>query len=188
MDDLDIAVREGLPAELRYLAERFPRGEWNGHTNFNELTRFWLDRHLMFRELQSKLGDEAQQFLDGRLDAQTYGNRLYRYASMFINNLQGHHQIEDGHYFPMLVAREKGLQRGFEMLDADHHALHDLLGTLTADTNGVLTAIMENRAATDAAGVLEKTVARFGGFLDRHLADEEELVVPVILEHGIGEN
>ncbi|MEZ5800428.1 MAG: hypothetical protein R3D29_08090 [Nitratireductor sp.] len=29
-----------------------------------------------------------------------YGNRLYRYASMFINNLHGHHQIEDGHYFP----------------------------------------------------------------------------------------
>ena len=187
MSELAIENRKGLPPHLRILAERYPRGEWSGHANFNELTRFWLDRHLMFRELQAKLGEEAQLFLDGKLEAPVYGNRLYRYASMFINNLHGHHQIEDAHYFPMLVAREKRLAQGFEMLDADHHALHDLLETLTGDTNAVLSAIMENRSATDPVGTLEKTIGRFGHFLDRHLSDEEELVVPVILEHGIRE-
>ncbi|MEZ5792107.1 MAG: hemerythrin domain-containing protein [Nitratireductor sp.] len=133
MDDLAIETRIGLPQHLRILAERYPRGEWSGHTNFNELTRFWLDRHLMFRELQAKLGEEAQLFLDGKLEVPTYGNRLYRYASMFINNLHGHHQIEDAHYFPMLVAHERRLQQGFEMLDADHHALLDLLETMTGE-------------------------------------------------------
>ena len=187
MDDLAIETRIGLPQHLRILAERYPRGEWSGHTNFNELTRFWLDRHLMFRELQAKLGEEAQQFLDGKLEAPTYGNRLYRYASMFINNLHGHHQIEDAHYFPMLVAHERRLQQGFEMLDADHHALLDLLETMTGETNAALSAIMENRSATDPVGTLEKTICQFGIFLDRHLSDEEELVVPVILEYGIRE-
>jgi hypothetical protein len=45
----------------------------------------------------------------------------------------------------------------------------------------VLAAIRERAPTADAAGSLEAELVRLRGFLDRHLTDEEELVVPVIL-------
>jgi len=47
MDDL--RHRKGLPDALRVLLEQYPRALWESHQNFDGLTRFWLERHLMFR-------------------------------------------------------------------------------------------------------------------------------------------
>jgi hypothetical protein len=40
--------------------------------------------------------------------------------------------------------------------------------------------------ASAELGRLHGELARFQTFLDRHLTDEEEIVVPVVLHHGAG--
>jgi hypothetical protein len=47
----------------------------------------------------------------------------------------------------------------------------------------VLTAVRECAPTAECAGRLEAELVELQAFLDRHLTDEEELVVPVILAH-----
>jgi iron-sulfur cluster repair protein YtfE (RIC family) len=183
MDDLALETRNGLPDALRALAEEFPRASWEENPNFGGLVQFWLERHMMFRRLQEVLRQDAGKFLDGKADPQNFAGRLSRYGSMFVGELLGHHNIEDVHYFPILASRETSLARGFEILDRDHHALDGHLNAFVEQANGVLTGL-EGADLRDRVGTFHEGVARLGGFLDRHLLDEEELVVPVILRHG----
>lgn len=176
-DELDLHSRDGLPDALRALLTDYPRTGWQAHQNFAGLVAFWLDRHMMFRRLCETLRTDAEQAVDGNLDPEAMKARLSRYGGMLVQNLHGHHQIEDMHYFPVLVKRESRLERGFEILDRDHHALDGLLDRFTRSANGVLQAKAE-------PGAFREEVLGFEGFLHRHLEDEEDLIVPVILKHG----
>ncbi|KPQ06576.1 MAG: Hemerythrin HHE cation binding domain [Rhodobacteraceae bacterium HLUCCA12] len=184
MNDDTLENRSGLPDALRILLEKYPRDLWKNHSNFDGLTRFWLERHLMFRQVLGQLQGESQAFLNGDADPQTHASRTARMAGFLIEQLHGHHQIEDHHYFPQLAAAETRLERGFEILDSDHHALDGHLRALADDTNAMLRAIAEGQDARLPAGALEQRLGRFHHFIDRHLTDEEDLVVPVILHHG----
>lgn len=184
-DDFSIDTRAGLPEHLRVLADRYPREMWRGHDNFNELTAFWLDRHLMFRQVLDKLIDQTQEFLDGR-GATRFGPDLSRYSSFFINQLHGRHGIEDHHYFPQFKPLDSRVEKAFDLLDSDHHALDGHLHALTDGTNAVLKALQAGTDARDAAGALLDQHGAFKVFLDRHLTDEEEVIVPLVLEYGEG--
>jgi len=184
MDELALDRRTGLPGHLRALADRYPREMWTGHPNFSGMTSFWLDRHLMFRELQARLEQAAEGFLDGQIEPRAFGSAVHRMGGMFITQLHGHHQIEDAHYFPMLAAKEPRLLAAFDLLDADHHAIDPMLHHMAGDANALLAALSEGRPADAPAGAFHDRVRGFARLLDRHLTDEEEIVVPVILEHG----
>ncbi len=177
LTQLDLAKRDRLPEALRALLKDFPRAEWQAHPNFAGLVSFWLDRHLMFRRLTQAMQSDAEAEIDGNMDPQEQKARLSRYGSMLVQQLHGHHQIEDMHYFPVLSARETKLARGFEILDRDHHAMDGLLARFTDAANGVL----RGRAET---GAFRAELLSFDRMLDRHLEDEEDLIVPVILKHG----
>lgn len=181
MDELE--TRKGLTDALRYLVETYPRDIWESHRNFDELTRFWLERHMMFRQLLERLSGETRAYLDGKRDAQDFGRNSSRLTGFLLNQLHGHHQIEDIYYFPKLAGLEPRLQAGFELLDADHHALDGHIHAMADDTNALLRAL-EAGGGHDAAGRVDARLGRFSGFLDRHLVDEEELVIPTILHHA----
>ncbi|MFU8883627.1 MAG: hemerythrin domain-containing protein [Rhodobacterales bacterium] len=181
-DKLSIETRKGLPEHLRVLAALYPRATWRGHANFNDLTAFWLDRHMMFRQVLDKVIGDTQAHLDG--NAGRYGPELSRYTGFFLDQLHGHHQIEDQHYFPKFMAMDKRLEQAFEILDADHHALDHHLTQLADHTNHVLRALQQGQKARDEAGRLLAVQEGFKLFLDRHLMDEEEIIVPIVLEYG----
>jgi hypothetical protein len=44
----------------------------------------------------------------------------------------------------------------------------------------------KDTARRDAAGVFLTDLGRFQRMLDRHLTDEEDLIVPVVLKHRVG--
>ena len=181
MDELE--TREGLPDALRVLAKTLPRAGWESHPNFDALTRFWLDRHLMFRDVLGRMRLGSETFLDGKLDAGRHGAQTARYAGFLLNELHSHHGIEDHHYFPHLVGLDARLERGFAILDADHFALDGHIHALAETTNALLRAI-GTPGERDAAAALDTALARFETFLDRHLTDEEDLVVPVLLTYA----
>lgn len=181
MDDT-LEQRLGLPEHLRVLAEKYPRADWQSHSNFDQMTRFWLDRHLMFRDVLDKIQTQTRAYLDRPYDR--YGSEVARYTGFFLNQLHGHHTIEDQHYFPQFNKLDSRLERGFEILDRDHHALDRHINTLSERTNDVLQELHADRDARRVADALLIVQGRFETFLNRHLFDEEEIIVPLVLEYA----
>lgn len=186
MSATTLAERAALPDALRILVEKYPRDIWESHHNFDGLTRFWLDRHMMFRRALAQWQDETRGFLDGGRDTRRQGQMTAQIGGFLINELHGHHHIEDVHYFPILSEAEKRLAKGFDLLDADHHALDSFLANLTEAANAHLRKLQDRDADHKAsAGQMLTHLDQFEHFLNRHLLDEEELVVPVILHHAL---
>lgn len=177
--------RDGLPDALRVLVRDYPRDIWQGHGNFDGLTRFWLDRHLGFRSLLDQWQAETRRFLDRDAEGRAHATRTLRLGGALIEGLHGHHGIEDAHYFPLLAGLEPRLAKGFDLLDADHQALDGHLTALTDATNAHLRALTEAGDARITGGAVLTGLEGFARFLDRHLVDEEDLVVPVILHHAV---
>lgn len=175
-DDLNLQSRTGLPDALRVLVAQYPRTGWQHHSNFNGMVQFWLERHMMFRKLLNALEMDVRSVLDRNMEFDQYAPRLSRYGGMLINELHNHHHIEDHHYFPQLMKLDARVERGFDVLEADHNAMDGLLNGMANAANTVLGGGEPGDFATQ--------LDSFGALLNRHLEDEEEIVVPVILASG----
>ncbi|MFO7854036.1 MAG: hemerythrin domain-containing protein [Paracoccaceae bacterium] len=178
-------ARPRLPEALRFLLAEYPRRIWVDHPNFGPTTKFYLDRHAMFRECFAVMRRLTDESLDRARPDARFARDFARVGGFFLSELQMHHQVEDHHYFPALQRLEPRLTRGFEILDADHHALHDALGRFHGAAETALRAV--GSAGGDpktALGALEGELKRFDPLLDRHLTDEEEIVIPVMLDRG----
>lgn len=184
-DDLPLASRDGLPAEWQVVLADFPRASWPTHRDFNGLAAFWLDRHLNFRHLCGQIGADTAAMLDRTLAPDAYAARLSRLGSRLLGDLMGHHQIEDDVYFPKLAQLEPQILRGFAMLDRDHHDLHGLIDRFAAAANRVLQT-SKDAERHSAAGAFRADLVAFEAMLARHLTDEEDLVLPVVLKHRVG--
>lgn len=175
--------RDGLPEALRVLYEAFPRENWQTHENFEGLVRFWLERHVMFRNFMKTLQQDAESMLAKSIDETVYRNRLTQLGNVFITQLHGHHHVEDHHYFPELRKIDDRISRGFDILDADHHELDGMIEQFGTAANAVLKSD-DSPALHDNTGRFVDLLDRFDHFLNRHLVDEEELIVPVLLKNG----
>jgi hypothetical protein len=182
---LDLARRAGWPADLRVLIARYPRERWQGHANLGEMARFWLSRHAMFRELAGMIGEIDGRFRAGALTAAEFPRLLVPRLQFLLQQLDVHHRIEDFHYFPIFRAADARLARGFDVLEADHHHIHADMAATAEAANALLRELQgdadtRQRRGDDyaqASGTLIKG-------LIRHLDDEEDLIVPLILDRG----
>ena len=183
MTDLSLGTRTGLPEALQVLLRDYPRDGWQADPGFHGLVSFWLDRHMMFRQLMARMTLETQTFLDGGQDARGFAQAVGRFGGLFVNQLHGHHQIEDHHYFPILRTRDARIEHGFDLLDADHHALDGILARFVDQANGAIRGAGGPDPRT-GAGRLLAGLGDLERLIDRHLSDEEDLIVPVILRDG----
>lgn len=184
-DTLHLEMRGGLPDDLRWLAETYPREDWHAHDNVHGMASMWLQRHAMFRELGGMLSSGIGDYREGRLDASGFANWFAPRLNYFLGNLDGHHNVEDHHYFPVFAKVEPRLKRGFEILDADHHLIHDALERNAETANTFLRALAESEDKQRfAADAYADENARLVAMLARHLDDEEDLIIPLILDRG----
>jgi hypothetical protein len=174
-----------LSDDLRILARRHPRETWPGNANLGELARFWLHRHETFRRLDEIIHTGTEAALEQRMDAAAFNPWLSGQLRWLLWQLEEHHQVEDHHYFPLFRRAEPRLVAGFELLERDHVALHQAIGGIIERANAVLA---HDTAAPDT---FHSDLARFrdgqvdlGRALIRHLDDEEDLVIPLLLERG----
>ena len=122
----------------------------------------------------------------GALPAHQFKARFGRMAGGFLSGLEGHHGIEDDYYFPMFQKAEPRLRRGFEILDSDHNAIHEAVHMFSDATGTILRGIEADAASLSddgqvAAEALSGTLVKFRRNLLRHLDDEEEIVVPLMI-------
>ncbi len=175
-DVVSLETRAGLPEAMRVLLAEYPREAWEADPNFSGLVAFWLQMHQGFRRELDVMRSDTELLLDGKLEAVRFAPRLAQIGRQFVEHLHGHHHIEDNHYFPLLVARERRLEHGFQILDSDHQALDTHIAAFVGHANGVLQG--------GEAGAFHAHLLQLESFIDRHLTDEEDLIVPVILRHG----
>jgi iron-sulfur cluster repair protein YtfE (RIC family) len=182
-DALALDLRTGLPDALRVLLSDYPRAGWATHPGYDGLIRFWLDRHMMFRQILARLQQQTQDTLDKRLDFNGFRQQTGRLGGAFVQELHGHHGIEDAHYFPILAQKDARIAQAFALLDRDHHVLDAHLNTFVERANAALRAPGPD---SRDVGAFHDHLGRIATMLDRHLVDEEEIVVPVILKYGAG--
>jgi hypothetical protein len=186
---LALARRSGWPEDLRVLITRYPREQWQGHANLGEMARFWLSRHAMFRELATMIQAIEAQFRAGAMPAAEFPRQFVPRLQFLLSQLGVHHQIEDLHYFPIFRAADMRLARGFDVLEGDHHAIHADMAATAETANALLRALSANLAGdADALRRCGDAYAAASGALlkglVRHLDDEEDLIVPLILDRG----
>ena len=182
--NLALDTRDGLPDALRVLLADYPREAWQADPGFSDLIRFWLERHLMFRRILEVVDGEVTDTLDRAMDDQVFAAHLRRYAGFFIQELHTHHTIEDQHYFPKLKTMDDRIASGFDLLDKDHHDIDAHLNGFAEDTNALLAAIASTNDHRPTLDSFRATLIRTTRLLDRHLTDEEDLVVPVLLKYA----
>ena len=148
--------------------------------------RLWLERHRAFRDMDRALAVATAGMRETPDDWDAFRRWLAPSLRHFLSQLHHHHHaVEDHHYFPAFRAAEPRLLGGFELLEADHDALHATIAGAAEAANGFL-----RRAPTDADG-LKAAFERFAAtgdalsaLLMRHLDDEEDLVVPLMIARG----
>ncbi len=181
----DLESRTGWPGELRLLADRYPRAVWPGHPNLGALARFWLDIHGGFRDLGGALTRASGDLREGRVGHDRFRAWFAPRLDMFLGHLNGHHQIEDLHYFPLFSAAEPRLSRGFAVLENDHHVIHAAMDELAEAATAFLSAPAGDADRLRASGDTYADASdRLIRVLGRHLDDEEDLIVPLILDRG----
>jgi len=175
-----------LPDEMRLLLNSYPRDTWDDHPGFKDKTRQWLSAHRGFRFLAEKVNDCAETYLDRNEEGDRFARQLSYYGGILVGNLHGHHGWEDRHYFPELSAADPRLDAGLELLEQDHADLDAVLDRFVDVSNRTIKLMQldEKQAREEAAGVLESAAA-IANFLERHLGDEEDLAVPIILHHRL---
>lgn len=179
-------ARSGLPDDFRTLLEKYPRKDWRTVHTIGALGEFWLDRHNEFREIGALLDAGAQKALEGELAPEDFARWFAPRLNHFLGSLNGHHQIEDYQYFPVFAAADARLKGGFDLLDEDHHLIHDLLERNAASANDFIRTLQagsdsDPRRALDAYAVEAKKLLTG---LVRHLDDEEDLIIPLLMDQG----
>lgn len=180
-----LETRTGWPDELRLFLDRFPRASWPPRTEIGAVAKFWLDIHDGFRGFAGKLSTATGEFREQRVTPTHFRSWFAPRLDMFLSHLNGHHQIEDHQYFPLFVAAESRLKRGFDVLENDHAVIHAAMDRLVETANGFLTIAPEDSDRLRFAGdAYTQASDRLMVMLGRHLDDEEDLIVPLILERG----
>jgi hypothetical protein len=148
------------------------------------MAQFWLSRHAMFRELGASIAQGTAKFQAGEMAAADFAPWFAPRLQFMLEQLHAHHHIEDHHYFPIFRNVDARLGRGFDVLEADHAALHDGISRTVDAANALLRSIrdkVDGRREGDAYAIASGHL--FKG-LTRHLDDEEDLIVPLILDRG----
>jgi Hemerythrin HHE cation binding domain len=173
-------------AERGRLLERHPREAWAVGASLE--AAFWLDVHARFRHACADLEHLDDDYRLQRHRARELAVRSAPRLAGLLTDVHGHHQIEEFHYFPAFRKVAPRLAAGIDLLERDHVRL-------TQDIAAARNALRELRAAVEAGDRDESTAAlaargyvtatrRLCDHLRQHLADEEDLVVPLLLEHG----
>lgn len=139
----------------------------------------------MFRELGPMLRRGIEDWRNGSDNPADMASWMAPRINFFLGELDGHHNVEDHHFFPLLRRVEPSLARGFDLLDSDHEVIHEALEANANSANRLFASLegdIDN--AKVEADLYMTTNDRLIALLSRHLTDEEDLIIPMILDRS----
>ncbi len=185
--ETDIDQRSGWPDELCVVLRDYPRDTWP--STRSAMARFWIDKHNYLRHQSAALQGANEEYQAGRAEAAHFGGWIAPRLQGFLGELHGHHQIEDFHYFPAFRSAEPRLAAGFDVLNKDHELIHQGIMNIVEAVNAFIQSIQAEGDANDdarrrAADRYIEASRLLHERLERHLADEEDLIIPLMIRQG----
>ena len=155
-----------------------------------ETAAFWLEVHEHLRRDAAGLEAAGNDYSGGRSSPAQLAVVAAPRLRGLIAAMHGHHQIEDFHYFPAFRRAEPQLAAGFDRLESEHASLSRSVEAALAAL-GELRVTAELAAEPAAAATQQLAAQRYVDAaaalcreLEQHLNDEENLVVPLLLERA----
>jgi len=172
--------------ERRALLERHPRASWAEQSS--PTVQLWLEVHDGFRRDCVALAMAGDDYSGGRLPARDLAVLAGARLRGLVAQLRGHHEIEDHHYFPTFRDAAPRLAPAFDLLAADHMALEKDVGAALAALGELVAAADGHDGAPPAAEHAARRYVAAGDRLCRrlasHLSDEEDLIIPLLIQRG----
>lgn len=182
---LRIENRRGLPADIAYLLDRYPRAGWQRDASFAGMASMWLEHHDWLRDVGAMLRKATADYRETDENPADFRAFFAPRLRWFLQRLEGHHGIEDEVAFPAFRALDPRLVIGMDLLEEDHGTIHQLLVSSAGSGAALVEALRSGRdASRSLADAFASDADRLLDFLMRHLHDEEDLVIPVILDQG----
>jgi iron-sulfur cluster repair protein YtfE (RIC family) len=182
----DLAERTGLADELYVLLKSYPRDTWSSARS--GLALFWIERHKQLRNASAALMTYNEDYREQRITAAGFVEAMAPRLQSFLSGLHGHHQIEDHNDFPSFRAAEPRLAPGFDVLATDHEVVDKGIHQVIESVNAFITTTSDDanadlddqRVKADSYIAASETMHNR---LVRHLDDEEDLIIPLIMHH-----
>ena len=185
MNALDLPTRTAaktpLPDSYRWLLPRYPREGWRTHANMGAHTRFWLQLHASFRRAADDLDSLDTAFREENIEAAAFKAAMAPRLQHFLSALDHHHHMEDHVFFPRFTAAEARIAKGIDLLERDHEAIEANIHATVEAANAFLRDESDARRTGEAFTCAADALTRL---MRRHLDDEEEIVMPLILDRG----
>lgn len=159
------------------------RSEWQKHPRFGGKASFFMSIHRDLLNGAAQLSRGIEQLLDvpqGDLREAVTRTNLLPFSKNLIGFAHHHHEIEDHGYFPQFALIYPELDRGLSLLDGDHKVLDAALD----DTQTALGKINDADVTRDQLAALNAGSHALENILNRHIWDEEEIIIPIFLRHG----
>lgn len=147
------------------------------------MARFWLDRHDYFRHETLAVQAALREYHEQHLAPSEFAQHVVYRLQVCLSHLHGHHQLEDFHYFPAFRAAEQRLGPGFDVLARDHELLHDSIAGITEMLSTLFATRQNSAKQRQAVNAFATASNLFCRRLKRHLDDEEDLIIPILLAH-----
>jgi hypothetical protein len=176
-----LARRPGLTEELRKLLFDTPKEEWAAHQNYWRGAEMWQGIHRSLLHESGLFVSGLEKLTDmpkGDMQSGLLLNDLRQLGGHLIGHAHVHHHVEDDHYFPRFKEVFPQLGRPIDLLDCDHRVLEE---TLDAVENHVR-ALHAEKAGRDQVTAALEDARKLDRILNRHLADEEDIVIPALLK------
>ena len=164
------------------------RADWPKHTRFAGEAEFWMQVHRALLGATSTLPQRCatMMLLDEPSERKKHLTQISQLGGQLIHHAHTHHHVEDHHFFPIFKTTYPKLNHHLELLDGDHHVLTEALDqletalrTLPVRTDQSRNGQSEFKVKTEQ---LLAAARRVDKLFNRHIADEEEICIPAILQ------
>lgn len=176
-----VETRKGLSADLRELLFAIPPDEWPAHVNYAGAAAFWQGVHRSLLSESGAFAEGLEQLADmspGEMQGGLLMNEMRHLGRHLLGHAHTHHHVEDDHYFPRFKLRYPQLVRPIDLLDSDHRVLEETLDAIDRHIEG----FSAGKSGRDEIGAALNDARKLEHILKRHLADEEDIVIPALLK------
>lgn len=177
-----IELRNGLPAVIKSQLLPLAREQWSKHARYGGKASFFIQYHGDLLATAAYLKQSLAILLDSSQTLFTWQqlkNPLSA-AQYLVDRAHNHHQIEDHVYFPQFRQIMPQLNKGIDLLDKDHKSLELALD----DLNHMVMMMSMNKVddiKKQQVKLLADSILHLQRILQRHLYDEEEVIIPIFL-------
>ena len=181
-----LGERNGLPKDLQELLEKFPRESWGEDVLNGNWVGYWLGRHSLFRKITFSINSIIEKTLDNKMSSEDFIHQYSQHMSLMLKNLDSHHLVEDNYIFPRFYDKSQKFIYGLDLLENDHHLIHNSIDNMIFVGNKLIKSVSSNSNydIKDSLGKYKIISDNFNELLTSHLNDEEDLLIPLVIQHG----